>query len=222
MEQYTVGLALFDYLPVAAGGIGLYLVCRYCAGRANYSGPWIALIPLVALTGGAFKATWKLILAARSIDLAWMSDQLMFLLASAYVLMAVFVVRSLRAARNASDLPAGWWRMPAIASAAAVAGALVLMRTADGRAWAVLLVAVVAAASLVLLLALAGHALASGDRPAAAAFAASLALSYVLVGFSQMEQTVPLQWTEQSVNLAANCLLACGAWRLLRKRVRHG
>ena len=41
MENYTLGLALFDYLPVIAAGFGLYFICKYCAGLASYSGLWI-------------------------------------------------------------------------------------------------------------------------------------------------------------------------------------
>ena len=114
MEGYTLSLALFDYLPVIAGGIALYLVCRHCAGLVRHGGPWIALIPLIALTGGGFKATWKLMLATRGIDLQWMSDLLFFFLAGAYLPLAFLVVRSLRAARQGGTLAAGWWRCPLV------------------------------------------------------------------------------------------------------------
>ena len=221
MEGYTLSLALFDYLPVFAGGIGLYLVCRHCAGLARYDGPWIAFIPLVALAGGGLKATWKLVLAVQGVDVLWMSDQLFFFLAGAYVPLAFLVVRSLRAARRGASLPAGWWRLPVLIAAAALAGAYYLKTTTDGRAWSALLIAVVALASLAMLLALIVHAFARGDRLAAGAFAASLVVSYVLVGLSRMEQTAQLQWMEQSVNLAGNCLLAAGAWRLMRRPASH-
>ena len=222
MEGYTLSLALFDYLPVIAGGIALYLVCRHCAGVARYGGPWTALIPLIALTGGAFKATWKLILATRGLDLQWMSDLLFFFLAGAYVPLAFLVVGSLRTARHGGTLADGWWRMPALLAAAAAAVAHYLKTTTDGRAWSALLIAVVALASLAMLLALIGHAFARGDWLAAGAFGASLLLSCVLVGLSRMEQTAELQWMEQSVNLAGNGLLAAGAWRLMGRPASHG
>lgn len=221
MEGYTLSLALFDYLPVMAGGGALYLVCRHCAGLARYGGPWIVLIPLIALTGGGLKATWKLILAVQGVDLLWMSDQLFFFLAGAYVPLAILVIWSLRAARHGGTLPAGWWRLPVLISAVVLAGAFYLKSTADGRAWSALLIAVVALASLAMLLALIGHAFARGDRLAAGAFAASLVLSYVLVWLSRMDQTAELQWVEQSVNLAGNCLLAAGAWRLTGRSASH-
>jgi len=221
LEGYTLSLALFDYLPVIAGGIALYLVCRHCAGLVRHGGPWIALIPLIALTGGGFKATWKLMLATRGIDLQWMSDLLFFFLAGAYLPLAFLVVRSLRAARQGGTLAAGWWRMPALFAAAAGAAAYYLKTTTDGRAWSAILVALVALASLAMLLALIGHAFALGDRLATGAFAASLVLSYVLVGLSRMEQTAELQWMEQSVNLAGNCLLAAGALRLMGRPASH-
>ena len=86
MENYTLGLALFDYLPVIAAGFGLYLICKYCAQRGGYKGIWIVAIPAIALTGGALKASWKLIWAIQHVNYTWMSDQLFFFLSSAYVL----------------------------------------------------------------------------------------------------------------------------------------
>ena len=221
MEGYTLSLALFDYLPVLAGGVALYLVCRHCAELARYDGRWVVLIPLIALAGGGLKATWKLVLAAQGLDLPWMSDQLFFFLAGAYVPLAFLVIGSLRAAGRGVTLPAGWWRLPVLIAAGTLAGAYYLRSATDGRAWSALLIAAVALASLAMLLALIGHAFARGDRLAAGAFATSLVLSYVLVGLSRMEQTAQLQWMEQSVNLVGNCLLAAGAWRLMRRPASH-
>lgn len=221
MQNYTLGLALFDFLPVVAGGLGIYLVCRYCAGRACYRGPWIWLIPSTALAGGAFKAIWKLILALHGPDIQWMSELLFYCLAGAYVPMTALVLGSLHAARHGRTLAPGWWRLPALIVAAATAGAYFLGTAGNARAGSGLLVALVALASLLTLLSLIGHAIARRDRIAAAAFALSLALSYVLVGLSRMEQTVTLQWVEQCINLAGNGALIAAAWRLSRGSKSH-
>jgi hypothetical protein len=216
MENYTLGLALFDYLPVIAAGIGLYLVCRYTAGLADYDSPWIVLMPLIAITGGMIKATWKLLWALQQVNYTWMSDQLFFFLASAYILLAVFVVRCLRAAARGESLAGNWWHWPCVAVAATLAGAFYLMAS-GGRGWTALLLAVLSIGNLVFLVTLIVHAFRRNNRAAAAAFAASLTLGYVLVGLARMEQTAELQWIEQSINLFNNGLLALGAWALLTK-----
>lgn len=213
MEDYTLGLALFDYLPVIAAGVGLYLVCRYFAALAQYDGPWVVLMPLIAVTGGTLKASWKLIWALQQVNYTWMTDQLFFFLASAYVLMAFFVIRCRRAAGRGEALAANWWQVPVLLVAVLVAVAFYLM-AGGGRAWVGLLLATLSIANLVFLVTLIVHAARQGNRVAAAAFAASLTLGYVLVGLARMEQTAELQWIEEIVNLFNNSLLAYGAWRL--------
>jgi len=217
MENYTLGLALFDYLPVIAAGFGLYLICKYCAGLAGYDGHWIVFIPLVALTGGALKASWKLIWALQHVNYQWMSDQLFFFLASAYVLMAVLVIRSLRAAADGTSLPPRWYLLPVQIIVVMLAGAFYLKTTTDGRTWSFLLLAVLSLANLVFLLTLVGHAWRRANWLAVGTFVCNLVLSYALVGLARMEQTAQLQWIEEFLNLTNNSLLAVGAWSLIRR-----
>lgn len=213
MENYTLGLALFDYLPVIAAGVGLYIVCRYFAGLAQYDGPWVVLMPLIAVTGGIIKASWKLIWALQQINYTWMSDQLFFFLASAYVLMAVFVIRSHRAASRGEAIAANWWHLPIVLVAILLAAAFYLM-AGGGRGWVGLLLAVLSLGNLAFLATLIVHATKIGNRVSAFAFAGSLTLGYVLVGLARLDQTAELQWIEQTINLFNNSLLAFGAWRL--------
>ena len=216
MENYTLGLALFDYLPVIAAGFGLYLICKYCAGLANYSGIWIILVPAIALIGGTLKASWKLVWAIEHVNYGWMSDQLFFFLASAYVLMAVLVVRSLRAAAHGSSLANNWWVLPVQIIVVMLAGVFYLKASTDGRTWNFLLLAVLSIANLVFLIALMIHARKVRVTPALIAFGLNLVLSYALVGLARMEQTAELQWIEEFVNLANNSLVAIGAWLLIK------
>ena len=217
MENYTLGLALFDYLPVIAAGFGLYLICKYCGSTAGYAGPWIIAIPAIALTGGTLKASWKLIWALEQVNIKWMSDQLFFFLASAYVLMTVFIVQTLRAGKRGEHLAANWWMLPMTFVTAMVAGAAYLMLTTDGRSWNFMLLGVLSLANLVFLIALIAHSFQMSNRLAATAFIANLVLGYVLVGLARLEQTAELQWIEEILNLTNNTVLALGAWSLIRR-----
>ncbi|MGI9235792.1 MAG: hypothetical protein ACR2QZ_00250 [Woeseiaceae bacterium] len=214
MENYTLGLALFDYLPVIAAGFGLYLICKYCARLGKYRSLWIVAIPVIALIGGTLKASWKLIYALNGADHRWMSDQLFFFLASAYVLMAVFVIRAMRANKRGDNLAHDWWRGPLAAVVVVVGLALYLKSSGEGRTWSILLLATLSLANLVFLLTLVSHAWQRRNWIAAIIFVVNLALSYVLVGLARMEQTAELQWIEEFLNLANNGLLAVGAWNL--------
>ena len=181
----------------------------------------LVAIPLIALIGGAMKATWKTIWVVAGINLQWMSDQLFFFLVTAYVLMTVFVIRTLRAARNGVSLADNWWTLPLIIVTAVLGGAFYLKATSDGRGWSIVLIATLALASLVFLLTLIRHAYVAGDRIAMLLFATNLILSYVLVGLARLEQTAELQWIEEILNFVNNSLLALAAWRLTRRAAQH-
>ena len=221
MENYTVGLALFDYLPVIAAGFGLYLVCKYCAILGRYDGPWIVIIPAIALTGGTLKATWKLIWAAQQINFEWMSDQLFFFLATAYVLMVTFVIACLRAWRKDRPVSETWWYGAVLVAGIAVCLSLYLKTATDGRSWSLLLLSVLSVANLGFLVTMIGHATKRRNWSAVAAISGNLVLSYVLVGLARMEQTAELQWIEEGLNLASNSFLAVGAWLLLQQLRRE-
>lgn len=218
MENYTLGLALFDYLPVIAAGFGLYLVCKYCASIGQYSGAWIIIIPAIALTGGVFKASWKLLYAVQTIDYRWMSELLFFFLASSYLLMATLVVSSFRAASKGKSLKSTWWYSPMTMAAIVIASALYLKLSIDGKAWSILLLATLSIANLITLIFLIAHAFKRRVWIASGAFLCNLVLSYVLVGLARIpEQTAELQWIEEALNLANNSLMAVGAWFLVRQ-----
>ena len=223
MERYTLGLALFDYLPVIAAAIGLFLVCRYCAIVGRREGNWIYLVPLVAVTGGVLKATWKLIVVTTGSNIQWMSDQLFFFIASGYVLMASLVVLSLRAHARGTQLSANWWRGPLLVAIAIVAIALVLANTSESRSWAFLLLGVMSIANLVFSIRLIAHSAGQRKWLATLGFSMNLVLAYVLVGLARIpEQTLELQWTEEILNFVATSALALAAWYLLRTYEQRG
>ena len=216
MENYTLGLALFDYLPVIAAGFGLFMICRYCALLANYSGAWIVVIPIIALIGGTLKASWKLVYALGGGSVLWMSDQLFFFLATSYVLLAAFGISALHAHRKQRSINAQWWLAPMIIIAVILSLAFYLKLGSDSRTWSLLLLATLSTANIVFMLTLLGHSLKRHNWVAAAAFAGNLGLTFVLVKLARLEQTAELQWIEEFLNLANNSLLVIGAWFLIR------
>ena len=222
MERYTLGLALFDYLPVIAAAIGLTLVCRYCAMMGRQTGRWIYLVPLVAVTGGALKATWKLIVVTTGTNIQWMSDQLFFFIASGYVLLASLVVMSLRAHARNAQLSASWWRMPLGLAGAIVVTALVLANSSESRSWAFLLLGVMSIANLVFSVRLIGHSVGQRKWLAVLGFSLNLVLAYVLVALARIpEQTLELQWAEEILNFIATSALALAAWYLIRTNAQR-
>jgi len=223
MERYTLGLALFDYLPVMAGGIGMYFVCRYAAITGKRSGLWVIVVPLIVFAGGFMKATWKTIVVVSGNNFVWMSDQLFFFLATGYILVSALVVLSFRAESQGRELSENWWRVPAGIAAVVLLAALTLRFTGDGRVWAFVLLGVLSIANLVLYVRLIMHAIGRRIWPSAAGFLVSLIIGYVLIGLARLpDQTLELQWIEEWLNFISNSILALAAWYLLtRQRAAH-
>jgi hypothetical protein len=223
MERYTLSLALFDYLPVIAGGIGMYFVCRYCSIMGRQTGKWVIVVPLIVFSGGFLKATWKTIVVVTGEHLVWMSDQLFFFLATGYILVAGLVFMGLRAAARGDRLSPNWWRVPATLAAIVIVTALALRAGVAGRSWNFMLLAVLSIANLVLYLSLIRHSLKERNYLAGAGFLTSLTLGYVLVGLARLpDQTLELQWIEEWLNFFSNTILALSAWCLLRMRAQSG
>lgn len=219
MENYTLGLALFDYLPAIAVGFGLYLICKYSTSLANYNGYWIVAIPAIALTGGVLKASWALIYALTEVNYRWMSEQLYFLLAASYVFMAVLVFSSLRAGGKGRELESSWWYSPALVAVILLVTAQITKLKTDSEIWSVMLLATLSFANLILLATLIFHSVIKRNWIAGSAFAINLVLGYVLVSLAKApEQTAELQWIEEFIDLANSSLLAVGAWALMRAR----
>ena len=218
MERYTLSLALFDYLPVIAGGIGMFFVCRYASIVGRRAGAWVLVVPLIVFTGGFLKATWKTIVVVTGEHLVWMSDQLFFFLATGYILVASLVFLSLRAAARDTQLSARWWYVPAVLATLVVATALAMRIGMPGRTWNFMLLGVLSIANLVLYVRLITHSASLRNWLSAFGFLTSLLLGYVLVGLARLpDQTLELQWIEESLNFVSNTVLALSAWWLLRQ-----
>jgi len=214
--DYTVSLALFDYLPVIAAGFGLHFICRYVLD-AGFENRWTIIIPLLAVTGGLLKASWKLNVAVTGENVVWMSDQLFFFIAASYLLLAFAVVQGLRARNRGEQLRDCWWRWPVVLVLIITLTAIAL-KTRPDRTWALVLLIVMSTSNLVFALRLIGHSVAIRNWMAVAGFSINLVLTYVLVGLARIpEQTVQLQWIEQSVNFVSNTCLALAAYLLFKR-----
>lgn len=91
MYEYSLALAVFDYVPIVLSAIGLYFVA---ATATLWCERWQRLAQLGAvliLCGGISKATWKLIVATAQIDISWMNSALFSCLAPGMLILAATV-----------------------------------------------------------------------------------------------------------------------------------
>ncbi|MFE9101168.1 hypothetical protein [Actinomadura geliboluensis] len=192
MSDYPIALAVEDYVPVALTAAGVALL--------RHRHPLVPAAAVLVVAGGFAKATWKLIVALDGPDVRWLHEALFPLLAFGFTLLLYALARELRRPPPPAAL--------AVPLVAALAASAALRDAWPAMVWTIL--AVTGAA--VLLLRAAARA---GDRVAAALFGLWLAGQYVLGPMAaRAEQSVSLQWAEQSCNTLAQAAFAYAAWRL--------
>lgn len=114
-DEYTLGLALMDFLPVISflmSGLIMY---------SMYGSPILLAGVLASFTGGLCKAVWKLIIVTRKKDHAWMTRAFRVLMPAGFALMILSVPAGGRAAL------AGLWRSLTMMPAAILFAAGILL-----------------------------------------------------------------------------------------------
>jgi len=190
-DTYTVGLALFDFVPVVLSSLGLWTIARLVGtfdpnvGRIAKLG-WV----LVSL-GGICKATWKLILGLTdgATDIRWLDNSLFLFMAAGFVFFA-FAVGEQRS-----------WKVPlGVVTVTYIAAALSFFLSGS-RSWFFVLLAVAAVANLIATGRLARRSWRIGASMGALLFWLNFIVILLLPGFARLpDQTIALQWVEQSVN----------------------
>lgn len=196
-EQVSIPLALFDFVPVIFGALGAFIVARRTGWIPAYVGA--ALI----FAGGLSKATWKLLAASGMADIPRLADSLFPLMGCGFLLLAV-------AAWGARSVPIAVL-LVGLAGVGVVAPAI--------APW--YLIAVILG-STALYGALARDAWRVRDVRTVSLLAVCLAAAYTLGPLAGREQTLSLQWIEQSINAVGQAAFALAAWRLMRTKRSTG
>lgn len=216
MTDATLALAVTDFVPVALSALALWRVRGLVAARRPVLRPALTAGVVLVVSAGVGKASGKVVLAVADVDVVLLNQGLFPLLAPGFLLLAVATSRAL-AGRGARPVALSW----AVAGPVwAVALALAL-----GVSWDVaktVLIVVASAGNVALFVTLARAAARDGSRAAATLFAASLVVVLALAGMARaLEPTVANQWVEQSSNALAQLILvaAVAAWaRALAER----
>lgn len=88
MNDFSISMALFDYIPVVFFALGAAILLRDFKGKTRKDSYILFAIGIIAVAlAGALKATWKLLYAAKVCDLV-MFDELFFPLQSTGFLLA--------------------------------------------------------------------------------------------------------------------------------------
>lgn len=209
--DYPVSLAVEDFVPVVLTALAAARLVAPVA-RTGRAGRDLAAAGAVLIAGGGLsKAAWKLTVALDGPDIQALNKALFPLLSAGFLLLALALLRLPlpivpgTAGRSVGTrlawVFAGLWAVTATASAAFTSTVPVMMLT--------IAAVTVCAVRLILL------ARAAGDTFAASAAGFWLLGMYVLGPLAaRPDQSIALQWVEQSCNTVTQAAVLIAAWRM--------
>lgn len=177
-ETYSIGLALFDFVPNIAFLIGAYYLVRIAAmAKSLKCSRMVMAGSLLIALGGILKATWKLIYAAGAGNIRLMSEIQFVLVAPGFLalLVAVILIARRRTSKNTAPVLAlAAWKMPFL---------FVMTITSLGAQGILTYVS-----------------FRRGAKLAAAGFIIAFMGLLAMGGLASAEQTVTMQWIEEGIN----------------------
>jgi hypothetical protein len=167
--------------------------------------------------GGLTKAVWKLVIAATGNDLAGLDDLLFVFLGPGFTLLSW-------ALWNAQLLLAGkavpqkiWLRPFAVIALFGVGAVSAGIFVPQARYWVYILLTLTTFANLAAGILLIRQARRQQLAVAAVLFLFNLIAIFALSGMARIpEQTIALQWVEESINVLAQGAFAFAAWQLVQ------
>ena len=203
--EYTLSLALVDFLPVFFTAVGLVAISRMVAhvnvtqGRVAFYGT------LFTIAGGFFKATWKLLMASSNgaVDIRWMEEGLFVFMAPGYTLLAWSVWQTVRAVQGKKTSHA--WIPPLIIIGVVFATSISLfVIQPESPAWERILLSLMVLATIITGIFLIIFGFRQGLPSAGWLFILNLIGIILLNGLARLDdQTIFLQWIEESINTFA-------------------
>lgn len=216
--KFPVSIAILDYAPVIATLIGQVYILKVVKNRTSQFNLVFGIAGLAAVfSGGFLKATWKLIMAVHMIDYHWMENSLFICMAPGFCLMAFAVWNTSRVFYKKEE-SGGWW-IPTFAILAFMGFSLYLAST--GRKWNLPLIALLTISYGIFsfMCFKTGRIINAGIW--SWLFIISFIIALIMAGISRLEQTLAIQWLEESINTFGTSIFALAAWKL-NEILKHG
>lgn len=222
MEEFTVGLALYDFVPVALTGIAVYFIAQLVHRTDVPVAGYASAGALLVVAAGLSKAIWKLNATVNGVDVVWLANALFPLMAPGFTLLAVGtwgVWRRIRGKVVSSRL----WVVPLILIAITYSVALYQAQVAGvERGWFPPIMNLASLANIgltVLLFRIAWH---QQQRAIAFLLFVNLAMVFALIPIAQMEtQSIAIHWFEQTLTAIGAGTFAYAIFRIYRVVTAH-
>lgn len=215
MDDFTLGLALYDFVPVLFTGIAVYFIALMAQLGDRRFAAWAFTGAGLVLAAGLLKATWKLNATLTGQDVVWMANALFPLMAPGFVLLAAGFWRSRRQLVG-KRAPAWLWLLPLalIGGAYCWAGYRTWIAPVE-RGWFMPVMNLASLGNITLTVLLFVAAWRQGKRGLALLFTVNLAMVFALIPIAQIEpKSIALHWFEQTLTAVGAATFAWAAYRL--------
>jgi hypothetical protein len=207
--EYSITMALEDFIPVAFSAFGFFLIARALARQQAAVGSLAFTGATLIVLGGFLKALFKLIAASAGAQITWLSDSLFPLMSAGFVLMAWALWCGLQGRPLSA---AQVWATPLLIALLVLGLAAYLGFVQGNRRWSLWLLMVTTLGNVLTSLQLIRHSWRHQLRAAAGLFLYNLLTIFLQARLARMEQTITLQWIEQLNNTLSWAAFAVAAW----------
>lgn len=223
--EYTLSLALVDFLPVLFTALGLVAISRMVAHVSVAQGRVAFYGTLFTVAGGFFKAAWKLLMAVSNgaVDIHWMEEGLFVFMAPGYTLLAWSVWQTVRTVQRKKVFHT--WMSPIVMIGITFAASVALYAIQpNSPAWERVLLSVMVLATFITGILLLTFAFRQRLPAAGWLFILNLIGILLLNGLARLEsQPIYLQWIEEGINTIAWLAFAIAANQVyVHTRVHFG
>jgi hypothetical protein len=220
VEEYSVPLALQDFMPVALSATGLFFLAEMIKQMARDSrvanigllGAWLVML------GGGTKAAWKLNVALTGNDIEWMDNALFILMGPGFTCIAWAFSAGQRLGHGQALTSRFAAAFPFIVSTIflVTAGALAAANPGS-RTWFIILLGMTTIANFTLSGLAIRQSWRQGLKWVAALFIVNVVAILVLQGLARVgDRNEGEQWVEQILNTLSNAAFAFAAYKLNR------
>ncbi len=215
MEDFTLALALYDFVPVALTGIAVYFIARLIQASNVPQSELAFLGGGLVVVAGLSKAIWKLNATLTGQDLVWLANLLFPLMAPGFALLAAGMWGAQRQLRGKAA-PAWLWFIPlALIGITYAIAAYQIWGAGVERGWFPPVMNLASLANIVLTVLLFLTAWRAGQRGLAFLFLVNLGMVFALIPIAQMEtQSIAIHWFEQTLTAVGAATFAYAAYRL--------
>jgi hypothetical protein len=210
MYQYSVSLAVFDFVPIALSGVGLYFVSKTATLWGAHWQQLARFGAILIICGGLSKASWKLIVATLQIDISWMNSGLFFCLAPGMLILATAVWGAINNKGQTAR------RMTiAIPSLLVIAALAISLTWPEKRYSTFYLLLLTTLGNLALAYQLIVKSWEAKRLSASVMFFCNILAVFTMAGLARLpDQSEPLQWIAEMVNTASQGAFAYAAYIL--------